>query len=175
MTKIKLIESSDELLKAIASWGTRGAKWAAEGHMLALSALTLLAAHGDVGPVNRLYLAMPKGTKSSAMAEWLLTFGRVVPTEDSDVAKTKPFTYSKDKVTDLEAAAKKPWFEFKPEPAVLECFDVQAAVVAFIKATEAKIAKAQTSTHTELLTGLQALVVVDSAMADADPLEGVKA
>lgn len=170
-TKQELIADVGDLNKAIDAWGKAGQKWTKQGHHLAMSALTLLATSGDVGPVNRLYLAMPKGTKSSAMAEWLLTFGKLVPTE-GDNAKTKPFSYAKDKANDLEAAAKKPWYDFKPEPSVLEVFDVTAAVHAFLKATAAKAAKAQSSTGLDILDQIKGLLPDDDTepAGQADPL-----
>lgn len=162
---IKIITDQAELTKAIDAWGKQGQKWAKLGHALAMSALHRLADHGDIGPANRLYLAMPKGTKSSAMAEWLLTFGKLAPNDGED-KKSKPFVYAKDKFMSLADAEKKPWFEFKPEPTVLECFDVQAAIRAFIKATEAKAAKAQTSIGLDLLEQVKGLLVEE----EADPL-----
>lgn len=152
-----LITDKKALNEAIEAWGVTGKEWTKKGHILAMSALSMLAAHGDIGPVNRLYLAMPKGTKTTAMAEWLLTFGKLVPTEDKEKAKSQPFTYSKEKANNLEGAAKKPWFEFKPEPTVLETFDVQAAVKAAIKAIEQKAAKAQSVSGSTALESLKAL------------------
>lgn len=166
---IKIITDQAELTKAIDAWGKQGQKWTKLGHDLAMSALHRLADHGDIGPANRLYSAMPKGTKSSAMAEWLLTFGKLAP-NDGDDKKAKPFVYAKDKTMNLADAEKKPWYEFKPEPTVLECFDVQAAIRAFIKATEAKAAKAQASTGLELLEQVKGLLGEEEAEGQADPL-----
>jgi hypothetical protein len=172
---MNIIKDVTELNKAIDAWGKRGQKWAKDGHELAMSALSRLAEHGDIGPVNRLYLAMPKGTKSSAMGEWILAFGRV-NANDGENAKTSPFVYAKEKQTDMVAAAKKPWFEFKPEPELIECFDVQAAVLAAIKSIQSKAAKATTSTNMEVLAKLEALVgeIVPAEAEDeagqADPL-----
>ena len=168
-----LIDNVAELNKAIDTWGRQGQKWAKDGHMLAMSALTILGTSGDVGPVNRLYLAMPKGTKSSAMAEWMLTFGKLVPTE-GDNSKTKPFSYAKDKAMDLAGAEKKPWYEFKPEPTVLECFDVTVALRQFLKTATDKAAKAQTSIDVGLLEQIKTLLpdeATEEGQDDAgDPL-----
>lgn len=165
-----LITDKKALNEAIEAWGVQGKAWTKHGHLLAMSALSLLAAHGDIGPVNRLYLAMPKGTKTTAMAEWLLTFGKLVPTEDKEKAKTQPFTYSKEKMNNLEGAAKKPWYEFKPEPTVIEAFDVQAAVKAAIKAIEQKATKAQTITGGAALESLKALA---EGFETTDELAGI--
>lgn len=173
-TQPALIDNVADLNKAIDTWGKQGQKWAKQGHILAMSALTVLGAHGDVGPCNRLYLAMPKGTKSSAMAEWLLTFGKLVPTE-GDKSKTMPFSYAKDKAMDLKGAESKPWYEFKPEPTVLEVFDVTIALRQFLKTATDKAAKAQTSVGVGLLEQIKAMLPdaedEDAGQDDAgDPL-----
>lgn len=155
---MKLITDVKELDKAVVAWGQRGTKWASEGHMLAVSALTLTAQHNDVGPINRLYKAMPKGTKSSAMVSWLLAYGAVVANDDSATKADTPFKYTKDKVYNLEGAAKDPWFNHKPEPKADEVFDLAKAVEMIIKRAQGK-----QLVHGELLTGLQALVTMTHA------------
>lgn len=152
-----LIKDQTELSKAIDAWGKRGKKWLTEGHHLAMSALSILAEHGDIMPANRLYLAMPKGSKTGAMAEWLLAFGKLVPNEDSVSAKAKPFVFAKEKKCDLEAAAKKPWYEFQPEKAVVECFDVQAMTLAAIERILKGAAAAQTTVNGAVLEKLNEL------------------
>lgn len=151
---LKLITDVKELDKAIVAWGTKGKKWAEEGHMLAMSALTAMSKHNDIGPVNRLYLAMPKGTKSSAMVAWLLAYGAIVANEGEDKAD-KPLKYTKDKEYKLTEAGKDPWFNFKPEPKADEVFDLAKAVEGIIKKAQGK-----ELVHGELLTGLQGLVAM---------------
>lgn len=151
---IKLIENKQELDKAITAWGKAGQKWAQQGHVLAMSALAHHAKHGDITLVNRVYTAMPKGTKSSAMAEWILAFGALKPNEDKEAAKTSPFVHDKTKACDLAGAAQTPWTEFKPEPTVLELFDVQKAVHAILN----KAAKAASVSDSDMLGKLRALV-----------------
>lgn len=139
-TATKLIEGAAEITKAINTWGSQGQKWVQQGHTLAMSALTHAAKHGDVTLLNRLYLAMPKGTKSSAMAEWIVAFSNLVPNTDKEAAKTSPFVVDKEKSINIPEAAQKPWHEFRPEPTPLEVFDLQKAVLAVIN----KARKAQT-------------------------------
>jgi hypothetical protein len=155
---LKLISDVKELDKAITAWGQRGTKWATEGHMLAMSALTLTSKHNDVGPINRLYKAMPKGTKSSAMVSWLLAYGAVIANDDAATKADMPFKYTKDKAFKLDDAAKDPWFNHKPEPKADEVFDLAKAVEAVIKRAQGK-----QLVHGELLTGLQALVTMSHA------------
>lgn len=152
MTQSNTIALSD-LMKAIDAWGKRGATWAKEGHKLALQALVHLNNTGDIGPCNRLYVAMPKGSKSSAMAAWLMSFAALQPNPDA-TDKAKPFVYTKDKKCDPEGGAKTPWFEFRPEPTPLEMFDVVPALEAVL----AKAKKAATVGHAELIEGITALL-----------------
>lgn len=151
---MKLITDTKEFDKAVTAWGARGKKWADEGHILAMSALTMMSKHNDIGPVNRLYLNMPKGTKSAAMVAWFLAFGAIVANEGQDKAD-KPLKYTKDKQYNLEDAAKNPWFNFKPEPKPDEVFDLAKAVEQVIKRAQGK-----QLVHGELLTGLQGLVAM---------------
>lgn len=149
---MKFIDKA-ELVKSIDAWGKRGVAWAKDGQVIALSCLKQLADHGDVGFVNRLYLSMPKGTKSSAMASWLLTHGALVANTDRATKATKPFAYTKDKQTDLAAASADPWFDHKPEPAADAVFDLQKALVQVLKKANGK-----ELVHAELLEGIRALV-----------------
>lgn len=162
---IKLIEGAAELTKAINAWGTKGQKWAQEGHQLALSALQHAAKHGDHTLLNRLYLAMPKGTKSSAMAEWIVAFSHLVPNTDKEAAKTSPFVVDKAKAVNLPGAHEKPWFDFRPEPTPLEVFDLQKAVMAVI--TKAK--KAQTIEGSLSIAAVEALLAGDKPAGNPDP------
>ena len=141
----KYIETS-KLGSAIDAWAKRGSQWIKEGQTLGLSALHALDMHGDVGYVTRLYKAMPKGSKSAAMAEWILAFGAVTANTGKDKAE-KPFLFAKDKTCDLVAAEEKPWYDFQPEKAPDEIFDVQKAVLGLFK----KASKAKQVAHRELL------------------------
>lgn len=153
----ELIKNTGELMKSIDAWGKRGKKWLVEGQHLAMSALSILAETGDIMPANRLYLAMPKGSKTGAMAEWLLAFGSLQPNTDSQNAKTKPFLHAKDKACDLVGGAKKPWYEFQPEPTIVDVFDAQAETLKALKGILAKASKAQSVSHGEVLERLTAL------------------
>lgn len=145
--------AKDKLASAIDAWGKKGSKWTVEGQQLGLSALDALAKHGDIGFANRLYVVMPKGTKSSAMAEWLLAFGSLRANEDKATKKDKPFLFDRERTTDLEGAAQKPWYEFGKEKAPDELFDIQAAFFAVFK----KAAKAKQTAHGELLEAVRSV------------------
>lgn len=172
---MELIKNQAELTKAIDAWGKRGKKWLTEGHHLAMSALSILAEHGDIMPANRLYLAMPKGSKTGAMAEWLLAFGSLVPNEDAVAAKAKPFVHTKDKKVDLVAAAKKPWYEFQPEKAVVDVFDAQAMLIAALQRVIKGAAAATTVQHAELIErATEFMATIDTELGAEAAEEGAK-
>lgn len=125
--------NKDAMDKAIKSIVGRAAKLDKDIQEVALSALHHNEQHQDVVFVNRLYMALGKGHRKSALTEWFLMFGRVVANEDAKTKADKPFLYAKDKVTDLTGAAAKPWYECKKEPLPDEVFDVQKAFTALLK------------------------------------------
>jgi len=164
-----LIADKAELFKKIDAWGARGKKWAEEGHTIAMSALTMFSKHNDIGPVNRVLTAMPKGTKVTGMVSWFLTHG-ALRQNDGDNAKEQPLVYTKDKVTNLEAAAQDPWYNHKPESATDQVFDLQKALERILVQ-----AKGKELVHGELLTGVQSLlsmVKTVEKVTDADQTEG---
>lgn len=148
-----IITNASELGIAITAWGKRGARWA-DGQMLAVSALTRLADHGDIGYCNRLYQAIPKGSKSSAMASWMLTHGALTANTDKGSKADKPFVFSKGKTTDVQGSIADPWFDHKPEPGADAVFDLQKALMAVL--TEA--GKAKHVAHGELAEKVSALL-----------------
>ncbi len=157
MTKITIITDTAELGKRIDAWGKAGSKFINDSVPLAISALQRLADHGDIGYVNRLYVAMPKGTKTSAMASWLLTHGALQANTGEDKA-TKPFLYDKAKETNVDAATQDPWYNHKPEPAADDVFDLQ-------KALKALIAKANKATKIEHAPNAALVALMDAAKA----------
>lgn len=164
-----IITNATELGNAITAWGKRGARWAADGQMLAVSALTRLADHGDIGYCNRLYLAMPKGSKSSAMASWMLTHGALIANTDKGSKADKPFVYSKDKTTDVPGSIADPWFDHKPEPDADAVFDLQKALMAVLT----KAGKAKHVAHGELAEKVSALLAEVAGNAGDVETEGV--
>ncbi len=157
MTKAmnNLIDNAGELDKAITAWGAKGKKWANEGHHLAMSAITLMSKANDIGPMNRLLLAMPKGTKVKSMKEWMLAFAPLIENEGESAAD-KPLIYTKDKAFNLVDAAKNPWFNFSPEAATDPVVDLLKLTMAVIK--KAKSGKEGVQlVHAEMLSKLEAL------------------
>jgi hypothetical protein len=84
--------------------------------------------HGDVGPINRLILGMPKSTRRLAMATWAVAHGALVPNTDQGTRDTMPLRYTKEKKTDVKAAAAMKWWEAAPERNISDVFDLQVAV-----------------------------------------------
>lgn len=157
-----LIDDKASLFKAIDLWGNRAAKWAKDGHILAVSALAMSAKHNDIGPVNRMFTVMPNGVKRESMTSWLLAYGALVANTDSATKKDKPFVYTKDKEFKVEAAAGDPWYDHKPDKAPDEVFDVQKALMAIIKKAQGK-----ELIHGELITAVQALLSDSETVATA--------
>lgn len=159
---MKLITDKVELNKLIASVTTQGKKLDAVIQLAGVSALAHLKEHGDIGFVNRLYLAMHKGARKSALTSWFLAHGSLVAnTEQSK--NEKPFNYTKDKDTNVEAAYAEMWFAHKPDASPDEVFDIQKAIHAIIKKAQGK-----QLAHEELLTGLQAMVTIPDEAGQMD-------
>ena len=133
------MKTTEQLNKAIQSLATRGRRLDNDFQKTGLDVLEHFAQHHDVGLVNRLFLAVPRGGRKSAMADWILTYFAVSANTDAKTKTDAPFRNDKEKHNDAEGAAADPWYDHKPEPAVDELFDVQKAVAALLrKASKAK-------------------------------------
>lgn len=146
-----------EINKAIDGIAKSGAKLDKAIQDTGVAVLEHFAEHKDTGLVNRLYLALPKGARKAALAAWLLKFCAVVPNTDTKTKGEQPFVYAKDKTTDALAAAQSPWYDYKPEKAVDEMFDLQKAVRGLLT----KLAKSAKVEHAnaEALAALKTLAV----------------
>lgn len=151
---MKLITDKAELVKLIDSIKGRGAKLDSDIQLAGLSCLDHLAKHGDIGQVNRLYLALGKGARKAALSSWLLTHGSLTANVEKDKAD-KPFIFTKDKATSVQAASQDPWYDHKPDAAPDEVLDLQKALEALIKKAAGK-----ELVHGELLTGMQGLLAM---------------
>lgn len=149
-----------ELPKAIESIANRGNKLDADIHIAACSSLSIFAEHGDTGFVNRLYNALPKGTRKQAMTSWLISYGQLSANTESTKGE-QPFVKDANKAaTRLDEAIADPWFDHKPDPKPDEVFDLMAAVSAIIKK-----AKGKQLAHAELLAPLQAIVAMENVLS----------
>lgn len=162
-TKFHIIEKGDDLNKAILAITKAGKALDNNIQIAATSALWHLSKHGDVGFVNRLYLGVSKGVRKAALTSWMLAHGSLVA--NTEQSKTeKPFNYTKDKTTNVEAAMADPWFNHKPDAAPDEVYDLQKAINVII----AKASKAKQLVHGELVASLQALVVNEPVVTGDD-------
>ena len=142
------MKSLAEINKAIASIKTAGAKLDKMIQETGVAVLEHFAEHKDTGVVNRLYLALPKGARSTAMASWLLAYGALEPNTDKATKAEQPFRYAKDKITNAQFASLDMWYDHKPEKAVDEVFDLQKAVRSIL----AKAGKAPKLAHGDVNT-----------------------
>lgn len=135
---------------------TNGKKLDSDIQAAGVGCLDHLNKHGDVTLFNRLYQALPKGARKSAMTAWALAFGQVAA-NTGDNKKEAPFVYDKTKTTQLAEAMANPWFDFSPDKLPDEVFDVRAALASLLK----RAAKSPDVNDSELYAKLQELVPVE--------------
>lgn len=177
--------------KSIASIKATGTKLDELIQSTALDVLEHFQQHRDTGLVNRLYLALPRGSRGTALAQWLLKFVAVKVNTSADTKKEQPFVFDASKVAAMMAedtltrAAAVKWFDLKPEKALDEVFDVQTMFKAMLRKIEhsAKVehfnrdalvvmAKAVGIPESDVPTkpGLKAKTTEAAPAATADPL-----
>jgi hypothetical protein len=137
-----------------------------------LYALSQVAAHGQNGPANRLYLALPRGARKLALSQWFQAFGALVPNSDAATKEAQPFRVAKKKVTDVTAAANTPWYEFKREPHPSEEFDVLQAIVSQLKRAASAEASGKRIVHPEYLARIAAILPKEMRPATATASTG---
>lgn len=117
--------------KAIGSIQSRGKKLDDDIQACGLSVLAHIEKCGDITLFERLFAAMPKGSRRNALVEWATKYGKLAVNLDES-KKDKPFLYAKGKGTNIEGAMAEPWFNCKPEKPVDEEFDFAAKLQALI-------------------------------------------
>jgi hypothetical protein len=163
----------NELNSSIDKFAKQGKTWADQGHKLAVATLEhLVKSHGDVGPVNRLYLAMPAGSKSSALTSWMLTHGAIVANQDKDTKSEKPFVFAKDKATNVAAGRADPWYNHKPENTPDMEFDVQRALAAILQKAKRTSDKGGTVIGGDLLREIEAIAAGEKKSPSTEPTTG---
>lgn len=160
---MKLIKGAAEINKAIASIQSRGSKLDKSIHVAGVSILAHASEHGDTTLADKLVQSMPKGARKLALVEWMLAFGQLAKLDkeaDKDaIAAGRLFKLDKSRKLDVQGAIDTPWTEFKPEAAVLDAFDVQAAVASVMgRLTKAAAAGLTIKGKAEALAQAQALV-----------------
>lgn len=130
MTATIKFEKAADLSKAIESIATRGKKLQEDIHSAAVSCLYHADKHGDVTLMQKLIEAVPAMSRKNALIAWCLEFGKFAASDDG-----RSVVYSKEGVTDIEAGATTPFWEFKPE-APFKAFDLQEELAKLIKKAE---------------------------------------
>jgi hypothetical protein len=163
-------KDSATINKEIAAIKTAGAKLDDRIQACAVDVLEHFAEHKDTGMVNRLYLALSKGARSSAMASWLLAYCAVKPNTDPSTKKEQPFAFDREKQTNVEGGRLDMWYTHKPEKAVDEIFDLQKA----FRALMAKAAKATNVVHGDRETLKAMAKAVGIPESDVPPVHSAK-
>jgi len=127
---VKVLTGSDAINKAITSIATRGKAIDRDIHTVAVSTLVHADKHGDITLANKLLAAMPKSTRTNALRDWFLAFGKF----DFD-AKSKAMVFAREKTSDITKATNTPFWLFKPEP-VYVAFDAATFLATAIKRVE---------------------------------------
>lgn len=117
--------------KGIKSIAARGLTLDKDIQLVGESVLAHIAQHKEVSLFKKLYDSLPKGSRSNALVAWAIGFGQVGVNLDKKTNKEMPFIYVADKVTDLEGAGNKPWFDFKKPKAPADEFNFEAEVAQF--------------------------------------------
>ena len=163
LASMKLIKGASEIEKSLKSLFARGAKLDRDIHVVGVSVLSHASEHGDTTLADKLVQSMPKGSRKLALVEWMLAYGQMAKLDtkaDKDaIAGGRLFKLDRTRKLDLEGAAAESWTEFKPEAAVLDAFDVQAAVHSVMaRLTKASAAGLCIKGKAEALAQAQALV-----------------
>lgn len=171
MKDIKTINTSITAIK------TAGAKLDAKIHTTAVDVLEHFMEHRDTGLVNRLFLAMPKGSRGTALADWLLKFVAVKVNTNKETKEAQPLVFDKDKVDammadgNLAKATSTHWYDLKKEKALDEVFDVQTAFKAMLRRIE-RSTKVEHFDHDALVVMAKAVGIPES---DVPTKPGLKA
>lgn len=136
MKDTKAIDTSIKSIK------TAGAKLDALIQTTACEVLEHFQTHRDTGLVNRLFLALPKGSRGIALADWLLKFVAVKLNTNKETKADQPFVFDKDKVETMMApenmvkAKATVWTDLKREKPLDEAFDVMAGFKSLLRKIE---------------------------------------
>lgn len=175
--KVSIITDAATLDKAIVEVNKR-ANSLADAIQLALASAVYQATHGrNTNHLNALIGAVGKGTRKTAIAQWVLAHAPVVMETDKEKMKESPFRFSADKLADLfpdaenikaitaeealahaEAAYAQHWTEHKEPPLVPESFDIAAQVRKLLQTAKSMQTKGVKLVHGDLTSKLQDLL-----------------
>lgn len=160
--KVTLITEAAKLTAALDTIKTSGAKLEQLVHTAAVSSMHHADQHGDIGFMTRLIDVLPGFARRNALIAWAIAFGKFKPSEDG-----KSVEYDKFGKTDLSAAEKTPFWEFKPEPA-FQPFDLQAELAKLLKRAEKSLKDERNSIDSDDLIAVRELAAKAKPMAVKD-------
>lgn len=126
--------------------------------------------HGNTDPLNRLFSGLTKGTRRTAIANWILQYCPVTQNTNKESKEATPYVLDKATAADwretegaealCEIALADTWTEYSPEPdPVTAAFDIRKQLSTLLK----KVAKAAEAGRTvegiELVAALSKLCV----------------
>jgi len=126
-----LNKAVDAIIKTAAGLQTRI-------QVVGVQALMHLGKTGDIGPINRLMVGLPKGVRRNALGSWFLAHGALEVNTDAGSRNTAPLKFAKSKKTDPEAAFAENWFDHLPEKPLDEVFDLQKAIHGLLQRAKGK-------------------------------------
>lgn len=170
-----IVEAS--LLDAALVRINKSAQGLADAIQIVLASATVQAVqHGNTNWLNGLIEAAGKGTRKTAIAQWVLAHAPVVLESDKEKAKAQPFKFSKDRLEKLAAehaegekftgeeamaygehVLSMHWTEHKEPPLVPEKFDLAAALTKLIKQADGYAKKGTKLVNADALGALRAL------------------
>jgi hypothetical protein len=130
-----------------------------------LSVLQHVEAHREASLAIKLLKALPKGSRSNALIDWMTQCGMLSVNLNKLTAKEFPLVFNKEGKTDLERAAAKAWYKWKPEASPVLEFDFGAKLSALLKAVADAQAKGVTVKGVEMLAQVQASVAKPAEVA----------
>lgn len=171
-TKAKVYLDKAGIEKGIKSIASRGLSLDKDIQLVGESVLAHIKENKEVSLFKKLYDSLPKGSRSNALVAWALAFGQIAVNFDKETKKEKPFLYDGEKMTDLEGAASKPWFDFKKPKAPADEFNFEAEVAAFQQKVQAWIKAGKVSPTEHLAVAVlsakpAAVEAQEQALADA--------
>lgn len=163
-----------QIVEAIRSIQGRGQKLDNDIQLTGLSILAHIQQHREVSLFNKLYQAMPAGSRRNALAKWALELGQVSVNMDKATAKERPFIFDKEKETKLDKAEQYPWYNFKPEAAPAEAFSFDKWLADAHKMLQAKQKAGSldmTDRRVQILLGLTPNAVPEKLISEQDKAE----
>lgn len=155
----------DTAIKSIVS---RGASLDKLIQQAAVSVVKHIDDCGDITLANRLQVSMPKGSRSNALAAFLLATGklkvRVLPENASKAVreqfKDMPFEFNREGKTDMPKALGTPWYEFKKPKSIEAEFgkkELSASILRLVLQVDKAIVASGLSANDPMVVQLKAL------------------